>query len=276
MEEARQALAAAVMKLLQPVVRILLRQGVSFGEFMEFAKRVYVEVAVRDFTLPGRKQTDSRVSVLTGLSRKEVKNVRALGITNPSDTTARYNRAARVIGGWLKDRSYLDGWGEPAILPQEGEGATFNTLVGEYSGDVPVRAILDELKRVGAVEQLDDGRLKLVERGYVPSRSEVDKLGILGTDVALLVETIDYNLSCPPDEAYYQRKVAYDNLPAEAIPQLRKLAAERGQNLLEDLNDWLVTQDRDHNPEAEGSGRKYAGVGVYFFEHDVTETEDTP
>jgi hypothetical protein len=273
MEQARQALAAAVMRLLRPVVRIMLRQGVSFGEFMEFAKRVYVDVAVHDFTLPGRKQTDSRVSVLTGLSRKEVKNVRALGITNPTETRARYNRAARVISGWMEDRSYIDGWNEPSILPLEGEGPTFSTLVETYSGDVPVRAVLDELQRVGAVERLEDGRIRLLQRAYIPSQSEEDKLNILGEDIALLAETIDHNLECKAEDAYYQRKVAYDNLPIEAIPQLHDMVATQGQRFLEDVNVWLLTQDRDDNPEIKGNGRKYAGVGLYFFEHDVTEEE---
>lgn len=273
MENIGEALASAVQKLLRPLVRILLREGVSFGQFTELAKQVYVDVAARDFTLPDRKQTDSRVSILTGLSRKEVKNVRALGITNPSDTMARYNRAARVINGWVEDRTFLDGWGEPAILALDGEGPTFAALVNQYSGDVPVRAMLDELLRVGAVEELPKGRLKLVQRAYIPSAGQAEKLGILGTDVALLIDTIEHNLNCEARAAYFQRKVSYNNLPEEALPRLRKMTAKQGQALLESLNAWLMTQDRDSNPEIKGSGRKQAGVGIYFFEHDVTDKE---
>ncbi len=273
MEETRRALLAAVYKLLLPLTRLLLRHGVPCGSFIEVAKRAYVSVAEQDFTLPGKKQTDSRISVITGLTRKEVKQVREAADQPVGDSVARYNRAARVISGWIQDRSYLDGWGEPMILPIEGEGATFTRLVNAYGGDIPVRAVLDELLRVGTAERLADGRIKLLQRAYVPNASTTDKLAILGNDAALLIETIEHNLACAPDERYFQRKVAYNNLPAEAMPMLRTLAAQHGQALLEDLNTWLTSQDRDSNPQASGTGRHYAGVGVYFFQQDITEAE---
>jgi hypothetical protein len=273
MDEVRRVLSYAVQKLLYPLIRILLRNGVPFGTFMELAKWVYVEVASKEFGIPGKKQTDSRVSVLTGLSRKEVKHVKEKPMHTDEGTVERYNRAARVINGWVQDRTFLDGWGEPAILPMEGEGATFTLLVNEYSGDVPARAILDELLRVNAVERLQDGRIRLLQRAYVPRTSEVDKLGILGTDVAFLIATIDHNLVCDQEEAYFQRKVAYDNLPVEALPELKRLTETHGQALLEKLNEWLAQQDRDSNPKVNGTGRKHAGVGIYFFEQDISESE---
>ncbi len=270
MEASTQALLTAVHKLLTPLARLLLRYGVPYGSFSEVAKRAYVEVAERDFALPGKKQSDSRISVLTGLTRKDVKQIREQASDPLADSVARYNRAARVVSGWIRDRSFQDGWGEPMILPLEGEGATFTRLVNQFGGDIPVRAVLDELLRVGTAERLQDGRIKLLQRAYVPNSSAEDKLNILGTDAALLISTIEHNLAASSDDSYFQRKVAYNNLPAEAMPMFRELAAQHGQALLEDLNAWLSKQDRDINPAGEqGSGRKYAGVGVYFFEQDM-------
>ncbi len=271
MNDTQSTLLAAMYRLLQPLTRILLRYGIPCGSLIDLIKRAYVETAQRDFALPGKKQTDSRISVLTGLTRKEVKQIRDDVAPLNTDSVARYNRAARVISGWIQDRAYLDGWGSPMILPLEGEGATLTGLVHCYGGDIPVRAVLDELLRVGAVEQLPDARLKLLQRAYVPNTSETDKLSILGMDTTLLLETLEHNLDCSPGDSYFQRKVAYDNLPEEAIPVLRTLAAQHGQRLLEELNTWLNQQDRDNNSNISGSGRKYAGVGVYFFEKD---TED--
>ncbi len=273
MDEVKQVLGYAVQKLLYPLIRILLRNGIPFGTFAELAKWVYVDVATQEFRIQGKKQTDSRVSVLTGLSRKEVKLVKEKPAPSDVGTVERYNRAARVINGWVQDRTFQDGWCEPAILPMEGEGATFSLLVNQYSGDVPARAILDELLRVNAVSRLKDGRIRLLQRAYIPQTSETDKLNILGTDVAFLIATIDHNLICEPEEAYFQRKVAYGNLPVEALPELKRLTKEHGQALLEQLNDWLVQQDRDANPEIKGTGRKQAGVGIYFFEEEVSESE---
>lgn len=271
MDDVRRILGSSLQKLLYPLVHLLLRHGIPFGTFMELIKWVYVEVAAREFGIEGRKQTDSRISVLTGLSRKEVKQVRENPALTEIDTVARYHRAARVVSGWVRDRSFQDGWGEPALLPLEGEGATFSELVSLYSGDVPHRAILDELLRVKTVEQLKDGRIRLLQRAYIPQTSETDKLGILGIDVAALIATIHHNLICPTQEAYFQRKVAYDNLPLEALPILKQLTEEHGQAFLELLDQWLAQQDRDVNPQVQGTGRKYAGVGVYFFEQDMQE-----
>jgi len=110
-----------------------------------------------------------------------------------------------------------------------------------------------------------------VARAYIPSGSEAEKLHILGTDVADLVATIDHNLYHAEDDALFQRKVSYDNLPAEVLPALRKLSREKAQLLLEEMNDVLAEQDRDVNPDVQGIGRKRAGLAIYYFEDDVSE-----
>lgn len=267
----RQALSAALRKLLRPLARILLRNHISFGAFSDLAKRVYVDVALEEFGLPERKQSVSRVSILTGLSRKEVARVRQLPVADDAEAVGRYNRAARVVTGWVRDEAFSDGHGNPAVLSAEGTGATFARLVRQFSGDVPVRAILDELLRNGLVERLADGRLRLLARAYVPRTEETEKLSILGTDVSDLVRTIDHNLRAGEAEALFQRKVAYDNLPEEVLPQLRALTRERAQAFLEEMDRWLSQHDRDVNPSAQGTGRKRGGIGIFYFEEDFLE-----
>jgi hypothetical protein len=185
----------------------------------------------------------------------------------------RYNRAARVIAGWRREREFLDAEKRPAALPLSGETGSFTSLVKRFSGDMPVRAVLDELRRVGDITQLDDGRVELVIRAYIPKASKSDKLHILGTDVAHLIGTIDHNLRSDSTEPFFQRKVAYDNLPDEVLPEFRKLSAEKAQLLLEELDRWLAQHDRDTAPGVEGTGRNRAGVGTYYFEesHSVEE-----
>ena len=192
-------LSAAVLRLLRPLVRILLRNGVSYSTFADFAKWIFVDVASKEFGIKGRKQTTSRVSVITGLSRKEVLRVRRLPRPDDRETAEKYNRAARVIAAWRRNKKYLDAEGKPAPLPIGGSDVSFTELVKRFSGDVPVRATLDELIRVGAVKQLEDGNVCLLTRTYVPAQSDADKLHILGTDVAFLISTIDHNLNPGPD-----------------------------------------------------------------------------
>jgi hypothetical protein len=268
-----RTISAAVVKLLRPLVRVLLRNGIPYNAFADLARRVYVDVAQAEFRIPGRKQTDSRIAVITGLSRKEVNRVKGLPPLDDAGAAERYNRAARVIGGWVRDRRFAGAEGAPAALPIEGEGATLSWLVRRYSGDVPVRAVLDELDRVGAVERLEDGRVRLVDRSYVPSKGEVEKIGILGTDVGELIATIDHNLRDAGPQPFYQRKVAYDNLPDEAMAELRRMVRLRAQELLESLDREISRHDRDVNPDVEGTGRRYAGVGIFYFEDEGTGGE---
>lgn len=273
-EATNKALSAAVVRLLRPLVRLLLRYGMSYGTFAELAKGVFVDVAAKEYPLANRKQSDSRVSVITGLSRKEVARVKKLPILTDVASAKQYNRAARVIGGWQMDPRFCDTSGRPAALPWDGDSASFCNLVKVYSGDMTARAVLDELIRVGAAELLDKGdgdAVQLRAPAYVPARAEDMKLHILGSDVAHLIATVDHNLDGTRAEPLFQRKVSYNNLPLEALPEFRALTQERAQALLEEFNRHLSQQDRDANPAIQGTGRKTAGIGIYYFEHDTPE-----
>ncbi len=275
----QRTLSASIRRILRPLVRLLLRNGIPFGVFMEDAKKVYVDVASSEFGVAGRKPSISRTSVLTGLTRKDVSRLwKADDADDASEAPPvdKYNRAARVISGWVRDGSFADGRGRPASLAfSEGE-RSFSNLVLRHGGDVPPRAVLDELLRVGAVEELKNGRLRLVERAYVPTRGESEKLEILGADVAELISTIDHNLTSPKEQARFQRKVAYDNLPLEFLPQLREEAAAFSQALLEKLDASMSAQDRDANPAATGTGRSRASIGIYYFEDTSEDSTQDP
>lgn len=261
-----QKLSAALLRMLRPLVRILLRNGMSYGTFANLSKWLFVDVATKEFAIEGRKQSISRVSVVTGLSRKEVKRMRELPQPDDRASKEQYNRAARVIAGWRRDSDFLDTEGNPAVLRMSGSGATFYELVRRFSGDLPVRAIFDELTRVGAVAKLENDRVKLLFRAYIPESDETIQIHILGTDVGYLISTIDHNMRPNETEPFFQRKVAYNNLPAEVLPKFRKLSAASAQALLEDLDSWLAKHARDLNPSVEGDGRNVVGIGIYYFE----------
>jgi hypothetical protein len=116
-----------------------------------------------------------------------------------------------------------------------------------------------------------DGRVVLTSRSYIPSRDDAAKIEIMGTDTAYLLETIDHNLAHVGEAARFQRKVLYDNLPEEFLEAFREQATGECQQLLESLDSRLAAGDRDTNPEAGGSGRRLAGIGIYYFERDLGE-----
>jgi hypothetical protein len=269
------ALAAALVRMLRPLVKLLLKRGVSFKAFSDLAKWVFVDVASEEFGIEGRKNSISRVSVLTGLNRKEVAKLFSLNEPVDRESSKTYNRLTRVITAWNRDCEFSNKRGGPASLEIKGDGPSFSELVRRYSGDMTPRAMLDELLRIGAVKLLRDGRVKLKMRSYVPGSGDGVKIHILGRDVGLLIATIDHNLqngdTAKGDNSFFQRKVLYDNLPVETLPEFRSMAAENAQRLLEKFNAWLSDHDRDNNPEVKGAGRYVAGVGIYYFEEPYTE-----
>jgi hypothetical protein len=109
------ALVAAIFRLVWPLARLLLRYGIPMSLTVNVVKQVYVEVAWQEFGLPGRKQTTSRVAILTGLSRKEVARLRRLQRWDDHEVIQQYNRAARVISAWVRDTEFHDACGQPAL-----------------------------------------------------------------------------------------------------------------------------------------------------------------
>jgi hypothetical protein len=259
-----KALNAALIRLLRPLMRLMLRHSMPFSAFEELAKRVCVDVAMNDFALPGKKPSISRAAILTGLTRKDVQR-----LVTPTDEASgvpdeRYNRAARVLTGWIRDPEFLGSDSQPRTLGMEGD-AGFAALVRRHSGDVPARAVLDELLRVGAVVQHPDGRLEPVTRAYVPRQGEAEKLDILGADVAALIDTIDHNLQHGATDARFQRKVSYRSIAAEHLPAFRKLSAAHAQTLLEKLDRWLAEHD-EVGPDDTHIPRAQVGLGIYYME----------
>lgn len=264
----RSVIDGAIRQLLRPLFRLLLRHGVSYRAFETLARQSFVQVALDDFTVPGRKPSISRVSILSGLTRKEVQRLLAADPAGPAargDRTDDDNRAARVLTGWLRDAAFHAPDGQPRALEATGAGG-FAGLVRRYSGDMPARAVLDELLRAGAVRQRDDGRIELLGRGYIPRHSVAEKLRILGADVADLIETIDHNVQHGDADPRFQRKVVYRSLPADALPAFRRYGSTQSQALLERLDRWLAARDTDNPPDDPQRPRVRVGVGIYQFE----------
>lgn len=266
----QRSLELAVLQVLRALFRVLIRHSMSYTAFDELARRAYVQVAMTDFSIEGKKPTISRASILSGLTRKEVSRLLSLSEEDsPAGDGERYNRAARVLTGWIRDPDFQHSDGEPRVLPLEGSHG-FAALVRRHSGDVPARAVLDELIRVGAVHCQEDQHVRLRARAYVPASSASDKLDILGTDVAQLVATIDHNIEHGALDPRFQRKVMYESIAQSDVAAFRRYSATHAQSLLERLDRWLQPRDSapadTGNPDAAGTQRMRVSMGIYYFE----------
>ncbi|MFK7978043.1 MAG: DUF6502 family protein [Halioglobus sp.] len=262
-ESVQQALSEAVLRLLRPLVRVLLRHGMAYGSFAELARRAYVEEGFDHIAETGKRASVSSVSAVTGLTRKETKR---LAESSPEDfdaSMARYNRAIRVVSGWVNDARFHDERGEPAILSMEGDAMSFTSLVKEFSGDIPPAAMLSVLQSANTVA-VSDGKVELLERAYVPSATPIEKLHILGTDVGELVGTIGHNLDADEEQLFFQRKVSNVLVHPDALPEFRRLSNLKSQELLEDYHSWLSAREVDET--SDDTAPAYVAVGIYYAE----------
>lgn len=245
----------------------MLSKGLSFAEFSQLAKQVYVEQAQALLREEGEKITTSRIAIRTGLTRKEVAKLRAITETNDTDITTRVNRGIRVTNGWSHDQQFLDADGNPAKLSLQGDSG-FAALVQKYSGDMPYRALLKELIDSGLVALKDD-YVQLQQRAYIPSDDEQAMLKLVGTDTALLLDTMAHNIAPNQSSPWFQRKVCYDHLSAETLVVFKQMLEEDGMGLLIKLNEWL--RERSQEPISDGKATTFkAGVGIYYFEQVTT------
>ena len=278
-----KTLSIAILKLLRPLVRVLLKNGVSFGEFSELAKQSFVLTADLDYQPESRKQSVSRIAMMTGITRKEVSRIRGQQLTKQTQemptskhqplSPEPYNRGVRIISGWNRDTTYHDDNGRPRMLSLEEKTGSFAELVKKYSGDIPVRAALDELVRVGAVTIPKPGYVSLSYEGaYVPDNSQEAKIEILGNTVADLLGTIEHNLNATSDTAHLQLTTAYDNLPRSAVDAFRQLSRKEAKALLANMDRWLGQRDRDANivnSTSYNEDRIRLGIGIYYIEEDM-------
>jgi hypothetical protein len=169
----------------------------------------------------------------------------------------------------LSEDAYRDSNGDPLpLVYDEPNTPSFVSLVAEVGGDIPPRAVVDELIRAGAAELTPGGSVRLVQRAYIPISAAAAKLSILGNDAAELIRAIAHNIESPRQDAFLQRKVFYDNIGADGLEGLRRIVREAGGQLIQQMNEVFANLDRDRNPEAPGGRRKRAVLGLYYLDED--------
>jgi hypothetical protein len=261
------AVLSACREFMRPIARLLLRSGLGYREFAELSKSIFVEVASNDYGLRGRKTNMSRVAVMTGLSRKEVKKVRETLDARTDAVMARARRPELVLAIWHSDPMFLDRRGYPKRIGFEGPGPSFRELVARVGGDIPPKAMLNELLRAGSVVE-EGGKLRAVSQSYVPNPNDPETILVAGGALRHLASTIAHNLACDdPDLRFIERRVYSEKLPEYQRKRFRKLAREKGDLLLRDLSAWLSERERDSDDSGEISEpSQRIGVGLYFFD----------
>ncbi len=258
-QNVKEHLRLAVRMMLKPLVKLLISQGVSHGDFAEAAKDVYVEVAIRHFE-KSKKVNQSKIAILTGLTRKEVKNVidRAMS-SEPYNKN--HSRPSRVLAGWHSDPRYIGPYGVPLEVPYDSvgtDGPSFTALVKTYSGDMAPRPMLKELVRVGAVVELENKTLKAVRRDFEAEALSPELVERLGKVGHYFFSTTAANIEKKEQGSgnFDRRVYTEDGLTAESIREFDTYMKRRGQEFLEELDNWFVSKEKSDKgkPDRKGTG----------------------
>ena len=266
-----EALTSAVRTVLRPLVRLMLARGVTLPLAIELLKRVYVQVAI-DESGPGAPATDSRVSLLTGVHRKDVKRLRAL-----PDAYAELPRAvslgAQLVGVWTTHPHWLDAGGQPAALPRlasAGGERSFDALVASVSKDIRARPVLDEWLRLGVVRLNERDEVVLNTAAFIPQAGFDEKLSYLSLNVGdHAMAAIENTLGRA--DPWFERSVHYRGMTPEAIERLRAHAAELGMQSLQTLN---TEAQRTEETPGDGALNSRFTFGIYFYAEQTPDAKE--
>jgi hypothetical protein len=258
------SLVAALKHLLRPLVRLLVARGVTYPMLAELLKQTYVDVASRDFRLGGREATASRVSLLTGVHRKDVRRLRT-GL-HPAEERIPEAVAfgAQLVAAWTTRREYVDSRGRPRRLARLASGGepSFETLVSSLSTDIRPRSVLDEWIRLGVAEIDRDDRVVLRTAAFVPARGFDEKAFYFGHNVHDHMAAAAHNLH-GEGTPFLERSVHYDALGAESVDELAALAEKTGMEALQSVNRKAMSAEARDRKKPEHKRR--ITFGVYFF-----------
>jgi hypothetical protein len=267
--ELKRAALAALRLALRPLFRILLRSGVTWQDASEICKATLVEVASNEFGLHGRPTNMSRVAIMTGLSRREVKRLRDLLSAEPQIDAGRMHGATRVLTGWYLDPDFLDEAGHPQNLKFEAAAGdetrrTFTDLCKRYGGDLAPVTMRRELIRVGAMAELPAGELRVLMRYYMPLQMDPDAVIRGGSMLEDLGTTVSFNLGKAEDElSRFAGRATNTQIRAADARRFQTFLEAEGQAFLERIDEWLSRHERP--PVDDGSKTRSIRVGAGLY-----------
>jgi len=260
----KSTLENALRALLRPIALVTLRSGLTWKEFSDLTKSVFVSVASDEFGIRGRPTNVSRVSILTGISRKEVKRQRELLEDDLPPASSKTTDATRLLSGWHQDPDYTGPDGKPLPLPVDGPGSSFGTLFHRYGGDTPQQTLLRELLSAQSIGKNPDGRLVAKRRYHRPADLDLGMLRFFGTNLFDHAETLSNNLANDGRPKRLEGFAVEPAVDAACADEFREFLDQRGQQFLEEIDDWLASHRI--NPDDANASPVRLGLGVYAIE----------
>lgn len=278
LQQGNAAVVTALRKILRPLVKFMVANQITYPYLINLLKSVYVDVAEKDFPVAGKKQTDSRINLLTGVHRKDVKRLRAEEDI-PETRPVNISIGSQIIARWVGDKNLQNPDGSPRILPLQDDDEfsqrSFEGLVSNVAkGDIRPRVVLDELMRLDMVELDPDHRVILKTKAFTPDKGQAEKLYFFGKNIHDHLSAGVHNLGGgkPP---HFDRSVYYDELSPASIAELTELANKLGMEALMKVNERALALQTADRQAPDNHYRMNFGIFNFNQEYDPTALPDS-
>ena len=278
------ALLRALRLILRPLVRLMLARGISYPYLAELLKGLFVEVADNEFRLGEKPPTDSRISLLSGVHRKDVSRLRVVLHNQDAVAPNVVSLGAELVARWLGTAQYLDEHGKARPLARfasEGGAHSFEALVASVSTDIRSRVVLDEWLRLGVVHLNDDRRVCLNTDAFVPTKGFEEKVFYFGHNLHDHAAATVHNLLGEPKAGsesfapFLERCVHYDELSATSVQKLAEQCEALGMQALLALNKSAIESEDKDKAVFPNQPRQRMTFGLYFYAEPVTPVKES-
>lgn len=241
MNDENTLLKQAIKQVLKPLVRFLIHRQLTLPTLVELVKSAYVEVAEKDFALEGKAPTDSRINLLTGVHRKDVKRLRDLN--DEQKPSERLSIHSLMLASWMSEAPFAKS-NEPLPLPITGN-VSFESLADLYTRqNIRATSILENWLELGWVNKDDQNRIHLNVDALQENQLGEDQLYFFSQNLADHLSTSTNNLVS--QDKQLERAVFYNHLSSASIEKLRKSSKQKAMSTLKQINkEALALQKQD-------------------------------
>ncbi len=254
------------IRLLKPIVWFAIRHSLKFREFEEMAKQAFVELAEKEMLQLDQTITISKLSVITGIQRKDIKR---LCNKSPS-VNFEIDFITKIIGLWQNNKKFCDRSGKPRILSFKNRQGDFVKLVSKVSTDLNPYTVLFELDRAGIAKNTEAG-IQLIKPAYQPQQNLKESLRLLAEDSEYLHKAVSENIFSAAKENNLHIKTEYDNIPVCFGDEIRSWFLQKGADFHQQIREYLSQFDRDINPTIKSKYPDEASIRAVLGTYSLTE-----
>ena len=264
-------IANALKRVFRPFVKLMLANNLTYTFAIDVLKTLFVEVADQDFTIDNKRQTDSRISLMSGVHRKDVKRLRELQPDVEDVMPGNVSLGSQLIALWNANPAFVDADGLPKPLPRfasDNADASFESMVRSLSTDIHPRAVLDEWLRLGVARLDEDNFVHLTTDMFIAQEGFDEKVYYFGHNLHDHASAAVSNV-IGQRPGFFERCVHYDQLSQQSLMAIADFAQKQGMKALRGVN--KVADEAAMGDKSAKNANMRMTYGVYFYSEPMQD-----